>query len=243
MVDGALEAGRDLALVAVRCVVTAAERARSLAARWWPFAAPAPGGALGPAGVGPRERVGEAKFDLGRVGGAVAVGREPGELPRAYGRDRLVALPRDPWWLFLCWEIVPATRIGALRDLGARAEGVREVLRLDVLPETPDAAPAAIDVEVPAGVDHWYLHVGRPGTLLAVELGLRATDGTSVALVRSQPVRTPAANVSPDTTVRWVTVQRHGPPVPTERRWNGHVVPAVAADDTGLPASPVAADR
>src|SRR2546428_8916486 len=82
----------------------------------------------------PEERAREAKYDLGverttapATVPVALVDREPGDLPRAYGRDRLVLLVRDPWWLFAYWELTPTSRIETLRRLGAEAEGAVEV--------------------------------------------------------------------------------------------------------------------
>ena len=91
--------------------------------------------------------------------------REPGDLPHIYGRDTLVLLPRDPWWVFAYWEVTPTTREQALRPLGDEADGARDVLRVyDVtfLTFTGDNAWFSFDVELLPSADHWYLNVSRP---------------------------------------------------------------------------------
>jgi hypothetical protein len=190
---------------------------------------------------GPQDEVEEAKYYLGPVAAppelvpapAQIVDHENGELPRAYGLDRIVLLPRDPWWLFAYWEATPNTRVHALRTLGAEAEGAREVLRVyDVtfLTFTGDNAWRSFDVELPPGADHWYLNVGRPATAFCVEIGLRTPGGRFLALARSNTVTTSRASPSPDTTVRWVQLRRHQPPVETPGQWGGG---RLAADGTG----------
>ena len=191
--------------------------------------------------AGPQGEVEEAKYYLGptrQPGADRYADREEGELPRAYGRDRIVLLPRDPWWVFAYWEVTPTSRITALRALGAQAEGSREVLRaydVTFIAFTGDNAWLSFDVELTPGVDHWYLNVGRPAASFCVELGLRTTSGRFVPLVRSNVVTTPRSSPSPDTTVRWVELAPGTPGEPV-RTWGAdHVVPAHGEATNGAP--------
>jgi len=168
---------------------------------------------------GPQDEVEGAKYYLGPAAEAASrvpetvVDRETAELPRSYGRDRIVLLPRDPWWTFTYWEITPTTRVQALRALGAEGEGAREVLRVyDVtfITFTGDNAWLSFDVELPPGAGHWYLNVGRPAASFCVEIGLRTRAGRFLPLARSNVVTTPRSAPSPDTTARWVDL-RQGP--------------------------------
>lgn len=174
-----------------------------------------------------RDRVEESKFWLGPASRSEApVGpltEEHGDLPRAYGRDRCVLMPRDPWWLFAFWEVTPSTRVAALRALGAEAEGAAEVLR--VFERPPGGAERlAFDVELTPGADRWYVPLGHPGGAYVVEVGLRTARGRFVPLVRSNPAMVPAATPSDRTEVEWVTVRANGTPDPTTAPWSGHRV-------------------
>src|SRR5581483_5745739 len=184
-----------------------------------------------PEPTAPQTEVEEAKYHLGRAGeqrgAARYADRETAELPRAYNRDRIVLLPRDPWWAFAYWEITPTTRVRALRALGSDAEGAREVLRVyDVtfLTFTGDNAWLSFDVELTPGADRWYLNLGRPAASFCVEIGLRTPGGRFLPLARSNTVTTPRSSPSPDTSVRWVDV-RHGTPGEAPA-WNGQRMPA-----------------
>jgi hypothetical protein len=174
-----------------------------------------------PAAVDLRERAEGARFWLGpsrpsaqpTVWGAL-LDPEPGDLPAASGTDRIVLVPRDPWWVFVFWEITRARREQALAALGAEADRVRPMLRIfDVTFVDPRGSNASLsfDVDVPHGVESWYVNVGRPAASYCAEVGLRTESGRFLPLVRSNVVATPRATPSPDREVRWLEFGPTGP--------------------------------
>jgi hypothetical protein len=229
--------------------------AERVAAPFVPRGSPAAGNDRAPApadDAGPQERVEEAKYWLGptppdgrtreiglaRDAEPPLVDRETGELPRAYGVDRIVLLARDPWWLFAYWEVTPETRIRALRSLGDAGADAREILRVyDVtfLTFTGDNAWLSFDVELPAGADRWYLNVSRPAASYCVEVGLRTTGGRFLPLARSNAVTTPRVAPSPDTTVTWVRLRRNDAPIVMPGVWSGARLPIADRPPDGGP--------
>jgi hypothetical protein len=156
-----------------------------------------------PVGGSPVE-VEDAKFHLGTQRRSRS--ERAGELPRAYGRDQVVLLPRDPWTLFAYWEIGPRTRAGALLALDAEADGARQVLRIyDATFVTPagDHACLAFDLEPLHGATSAYVRASRPGASYSVEIGLRTPANRFIPMARSNTVTLPPAAPSTDTTVRW----------------------------------------
>jgi hypothetical protein len=185
-----------------------------------------------------RERAERSRFWLGptrpaaqpAVWGAL-LDPEPGELPASYGVDRVVLVPRDPWWLFAFWEITPAKREAALAALGTEADHARPMLRVfDVSFVDPRGSNASLsfDVEVPATAESWYVNVGRPAASYCVEVGLRTTSGRFLPLVRSNVAATPRATPSPDRQVRWLEFGPTGPAWSSDQRGR-----AVAAEPPG----------
>lgn len=151
--------------------------------------------------------------------------------------ERLVAVARDPWSLFVYWEIPAARRIERLRSLGPAAEGAVESVRIR---ERPDGRWQAF--ELPPGTNRRYIQVDRPGTSWDVELGLRTRAGAFVRWLGAEaPATTPPAAASADTAVHWMAVRPGGVVVPADRAWNGVVVqpeaPASAATSPALPSS------
>jgi hypothetical protein len=178
-----------------------------------------------------RERVEAAKFTAGTAPGpAPVVDRELGSLPRAYGVDRAVLLPRDPWWVFAYWEVSPVTRIETLRRLGPEAEDATETLRVHV---ADGVDVTSFDVVLPPGVDRWHVEAGRPGATVRVEVGIRTRAGRFVPLVASAAVTTMPAAPAAETRLEWVDLEPDGPrtvpppvsaPSPSTRPW-----PVIAA--------------
>jgi hypothetical protein len=213
-------------------------------ARWSGLRSAPPGRAASTAEVfddsgDAQARVEEAKYSLGLPERRTTLppipppspGRDTGDLPRAYGEDRIALMVRDPWWLFAYWELTPTTRVAALRALGADGEGAREVLRVHdvtLITFTGDNAWQSIDVELPPGADSWYVNVSRPAAAYCAEIGLRMASGRFVALARSNTASTPAASPSGDTTVRWARLGE-GLPRETAVPWSGQRLPSASA--------------
>ena len=205
----------------------------------------------------PEEQAREAKYYLGTERLAVPapspratvpvtlVDREPGDLPRAYGRDRLVLLVRDPWWLFAYWELTPTSRIETLRNLGAEAEGAVEVLRVyDVtfIDFTGNNAWTSIDIEPTPGAESWYINVWKPAASYCAEIGVRTRAGGFVPIMRSNTVTTSRPQPSPDTTVRWVVLRPRGLTVEGGESWDGARVEHPGRSDGHSPAPPGSSD-
>jgi len=233
-VGEALAAGLDTIGGWIGCARGAARRVGEVveglldvAVRQDPVPAPPPERPTPSAGT--QAEIEEAKFYLGPGPSPPSPERSPGELPRAYGHDRIVLLPRDPWWAFTYWEVTPMTRLRALRVLGAEGEGAREVLRVyDVsfITFTGDNAWLSFDIEVTPGADHFYLNLVRPAASYLAEIGLRTPGGRFLPLARSNTVTLPRPEPSPDTTVRWVRLGRHAPPTGTVAGWDGERLPS-----------------
>jgi hypothetical protein len=153
--------------------------------------------------------VDDAKYELGEPLRGPRLSppdeREPGDLPSAYGVDRLTLLVRDPWCLFAYWEVTPERRQQALGALGLDAEGACQVLRLYAHGVDLDAT---VDVELPADLGSRYLIVSSPGASCRAEIGLSSSSGRFVPLVSSNIVHMPSAAPSSDTSLVWDRVAR-----------------------------------
>lgn len=106
---------------------------------------------------------------------------EAGDFPWRYGQNAVVAMAKDPWWVYTYWEVAAPPG----RDL---------ILRVHDLSE--GAAPGVEagrywDIAIGPDADHWFIDVGKAGHLYCLEIGYRGEDGRFVVLARSNTVKTP----------------------------------------------------
>lgn len=137
--------------------------------------------------VAPREGVRRSAARTARP--EAPVERSPlleGELPAGYGVDRLVAIPKDPEWTHLYWEVSEETR----RNL---ASGPSDGIRLRGFDTTGllfdgNNAPVALDIEVAPYARSWYVRLPYQGRVYTFEYGMVAKDGQWQPVARSRPV-------------------------------------------------------
>lgn len=131
-------------------------------------------------------------------------------LPDAYGKDRLVLMSIDPYWVHAYWEIAPRRAPKPPRSADTETGQPSWILRVyDVTFIDFDGtnAHSSFDIRITPEARNWYINLWSAGKSLCAELGLLHPDGTFSSLVRSNVIQTPPAWVSPDTEERWVRVE------------------------------------
>ncbi len=132
---------------------------------------------------------------------SVWVGEEGPDLPGGYGITVMRALPRDPHWAYLYWEISEAMRSQICNEEGEWYFDVSEsYLRVlnekgDIIQETPVVLDA----------NSWYLNLA-PNQKYEFELGLKNKDGVYRSLVRSNCLALPPMEPSSVTDEEWAVV-------------------------------------
>ena len=132
------------------------------------------------------------------------------ELPNGYGRDRIVLMVRDPYWLHAYWEITPAAVSRAEAALREEWHGAKPVLRLlDVTSEdtTSSSESHVRDIELHGASNNWYLDVSDPPRSYRVDIGYLSRRGRFYAMAHSNVVNTPRPGVSDVIDENWVSVQ------------------------------------
>ena len=127
-----------------------------------------------------------------------------GDLPQEYGVDRLVAIPRDPDWTHLYWELSPDTRQKLSgTDGGFRLRGFDTT---GILFNGANA-PVALDIELAPYARSWYVKLPYQGRVYTFEYGLVTRDGEWNGLARSQPVgfEPGMLGLSPDSE-EWISI-------------------------------------
>lgn len=125
--------------------------------------------------------------------------KAPPDLPGGYGKDRIVCMVRDPYWLHCYWELTRQAIQRAEAALAQEWHGARPILRLvDVThPDTSSAAESVLkDIDIHGGCNNWYIEVSQPPRSYRVDIGYLSRYGHFYALARSNVVTTPRAGVS-----------------------------------------------
>jgi hypothetical protein len=159
-----------------------------------------------------------AKFDLRPDAPAPA----PHDIPWGYGETRITAMARDPEFLYAYWEVTDESVADARAKLGAGGPGAFCVLRVyDTTLRHFDGtnANSYFDATVDRAWNSYFLRVDRPGAAFHVDIGLKSQEGFFAVMARSGPAEMPAAGMSGDDRVEWMTVQTgQQPPGPLAYR-------------------------
>jgi len=151
------------------------------------------------------EQVERAKFDIGVATKDLST-RLPKTMPQGYGKDRIVVMVRDPFWLHVYWELTHQAIQRAEAALGQDWHGAKPILRLfDVSAnETTSTSEAAVkDIDIHGGCNNWYLEVENPPRSYRVDVGYVSKRGRFYVLARSNVVSTPRAGVSDRLDENW----------------------------------------
>jgi len=135
-------------------------------------------------------------------------------LPEAYGTQQLIVTAQDSRWLYASWDYTRQQ----LQEVEARSSQGRLHLRvhLNEITEHP-----YLEIQLPPGTRHWFVHVDKPGTKFFGELGYYDNLGLWCSLGKSEATFTPPEAPSMEKTVRLATIP---PEVPLQK-----VVAAVKA--------------
>ncbi len=144
------------------------------------------------------EQVESSKYDVGVPTKDLSV-KVPKDLPAGYGKDRIVCMVRDPYWLHCYWELTRQAIKRAEAALGQDWHGAKPILRLlDVTcRDTTNTAESMIrDIEIHGGVNNWYVEVQNPPRSYRIDIGYISRNGQFYVLARSNVVSTPRAGIS-----------------------------------------------
>jgi hypothetical protein len=144
------------------------------------------------------EQVGSSKYDVG-VPTKDLSAKVPKDLPAGYGKDRIVVMVRDPYWLHCYWELTRHAIQRAEAALGQEWHTARPILRvLDVssVDTTSTSESVVRDIDIHGGCNNWYVDVANPPRSYRVDIGYVARSGRFYVLARSNVVSTPRAGVS-----------------------------------------------
>lgn len=113
-------------------------------------------------------------------------------LPLHYYDNRIVLLPRDPWWLHTYWDIAGSKveEVKSLIPLEER-EDLKWILRVYNVEEGN-----FFDIDIIPEACNWYINVNKPEKTWYVEIGLKTKKGDFFLLASSNKVKTPYFGIS-----------------------------------------------
>lgn len=120
-------------------------------------------------------------------------------LPNGYGKDKIVVLVRDPYWLHVYWELTHQAVQRAEAALALDWHGAKPILRLyDVSAQdtTSTAERPLRDIVIHGGVNHWYVEAPEPPRQFRIDIGYLSRRGQFFVLAHSPIVKTPVATLS-----------------------------------------------
>jgi uncharacterized protein len=154
------------------------------------------------------EQVESSKFDMG-VPTKDLSAKVPKDLPAGYGKDRIVLMVRDPYWLHCYWELTRHAIQRAEAALGQEWHAAKPILRLlDVSShDTTSTAESIVrDIDIHGGCNNWYIDVGNPPRSFRVDIGYLSRSGKFYVLARSNVVTTPRAGISDIIDENWADI-------------------------------------
>jgi hypothetical protein len=154
------------------------------------------------------EEVERSKFDVG-VPTRELSPHVPKDLPGGYGKDRIVLMVRDPYWLHCYWELTHRALQRAEAALGQDWHSAKPILRLlDVSSrDTAGGAERVVrDIDIHGGCNNWYIDVSDPPRSFRVDIGYLSRRGQFYVLARSNAVNTPRAGVSDVVDENWADI-------------------------------------
>jgi len=133
--------------------------------------------------------------------------KEDISIPDTYNKDKLVAMPVNPFWMHIYWDLSLANK-----EFLKSHEVKKVVLRVyDVTFIEFDGTNAHRTFEVTVDVlslKNYYMNVPMPGAHYLAELGYYDSNGNYKYLLRSNLCRVPVNSPSQSTRERWLDLRK-----------------------------------
>ncbi|MDG2380188.1 MAG: DUF4912 domain-containing protein [Pirellulaceae bacterium] len=110
------------------------------------------------------------------------------------GKDRVVLMVRDPFWLHAHWELSSRCIQRAQAAMAEYWHTAKPVLRLIEISNDVVSSPTEVhvrDIQIHGGVNNWYIDVNNPPKGYRIEIGYLASNERFHAVARSNSVTTP----------------------------------------------------
>ena len=129
--------------------------------------------------------------------------------PIVKGKDRLVLMVRDPYWIHAHWDIMRHSVDRAKAALAENWHTVKPILRLLKLDDSGTTNNSEVihrDIEIHGGVRNWYIDVDSPPSRFKLLMGYLCANSRFYELARSNIVLTPAPGGKEATDDHWADI-------------------------------------
>jgi hypothetical protein len=152
------------------------------------------------------EQVESSKYNVG-VPTRDLSAKVPKDLPAGYGKDRIVVMVRDPYWLHSYWELTHHAIQCAEAALGQEWHTAKPILRLLKVGDRDSGSESIVrDIDIHGGCNNWYIDVANPPCSFRVDIGYLTRSGRFYVLARSNVVTTPRAGISDVIDENWADI-------------------------------------
>lgn len=137
--------------------------------------------------------------------------RDLPSIPWSYGKCNITALVRDPYWLFVYWEINEVKQQEIARRYGPQAWAESwPVLRVyDATNLYFFDSRHYSEIAINDYANNWYVCTGQPNRTYCIELGRVRPDGSFIFLARSNLVSTPRDQISEVIDEEWLLLPEY----------------------------------
>jgi uncharacterized protein len=128
-------------------------------------------------------------------------------LPYSYNVTKLVAMIRDPYWVYTYWDIDYSMQQEIDKRFSLYGDQIRVILRQHdvtniIFDGNNSHSQVDIDVDLPART--WYVYVGEPKRSFIFDLGIIDGEGNFFVIARSNIVQIPNDGPSDVVDDKWV---------------------------------------
>jgi len=128
------------------------------------------------------------------------------DLPGDYGTTRVTLMVKDPFHLYVYWEISHESIAFVKREQGDNGSIVLRLYDVTLINFDGMNANNFFDIEVGSLTGNWYQNLWKDNMSFVGEIGYRMYDGRFFSLARSNFVNTPSMSNSPRYDQMWMRV-------------------------------------
>ena len=121
-------------------------------------------------------------------------------IPKGYHVDRIVAMVRDPYWIFAYWEVTDHKYRELERAFGDTWSKCKMILRIY---DKTNEKPAHFDIALTREAQNWYINVSAERRY-QIAIGAFSPDGRFELVAISNIVETPSGRVSDRIDEQWM---------------------------------------